>query len=414
MLAGVRERLRREFVRKGQSARSGATSPSLDPADPNVLTIGFARRFATYKRASLILRDRARLRASSTTPSARWCSCSPARRIRRTSRARKCCARSSTMLHAGVHRPRGVPRGLRHPARALAGLGLRRLAQQSDRAARGERHLGHQGRGQRHASISRCSMAGGPRPSTASNGWGLPPVDVEDPKAARRARGRADPRHHRGRGCAALLLARKGGCLARMGGALQARDDDGHPGLSTCVAPSRDYARACTSRRLRMVRACTSHDYAGALALARWKARVRERWNGLRRSRSRSAYAAAIRAASGCGCAWRCSWAGSIAKRPARRVQGAARAARGALRVPRRCASYRSHCMPRLARAAAGHRGGRAGRLGDLRGCADGRLRPVPGRDPRVPLARAADGPVRARPHEVRGGYRSDLFSEEK
>ena len=29
--------------------------------DPEVLTIGFARRFATYKRASLIMRDRARL-----------------------------------------------------------------------------------------------------------------------------------------------------------------------------------------------------------------------------------------------------------------------------------------------------------------------------------------------------------------
>ena len=33
----------------------------LDPSRPNVLTLGFARRFATYKRASLLLRDRARL-----------------------------------------------------------------------------------------------------------------------------------------------------------------------------------------------------------------------------------------------------------------------------------------------------------------------------------------------------------------
>ena len=33
----------------------------LDPFRPNVLTIGFARRFATYKRATLLLRDRARL-----------------------------------------------------------------------------------------------------------------------------------------------------------------------------------------------------------------------------------------------------------------------------------------------------------------------------------------------------------------
>ncbi|MBA3562845.1 MAG: alpha-glucan family phosphorylase [Gammaproteobacteria bacterium] len=35
----------------------------VDPADPNVLTIGFARRFATYKRATLLLRDLDRLHA---------------------------------------------------------------------------------------------------------------------------------------------------------------------------------------------------------------------------------------------------------------------------------------------------------------------------------------------------------------
>ena len=33
----------------------------LDPQRPDVLTLGFARRFATYKRATLLLRDRARL-----------------------------------------------------------------------------------------------------------------------------------------------------------------------------------------------------------------------------------------------------------------------------------------------------------------------------------------------------------------
>jgi glycogen phosphorylase len=62
MLAGVRERLRREYARKGLStAQLGRITRLLDPADPNVLTLGFARRFATYKRASLLLHDRARL-----------------------------------------------------------------------------------------------------------------------------------------------------------------------------------------------------------------------------------------------------------------------------------------------------------------------------------------------------------------
>ena len=62
MLAGVRARLQREYARKGLSTTQlGRITRLLDPANPDVLTIGFARRFATYKRASLLLRDRARL-----------------------------------------------------------------------------------------------------------------------------------------------------------------------------------------------------------------------------------------------------------------------------------------------------------------------------------------------------------------
>ena len=62
MLASVRERLQREFVRKGSSpAQLRHVTRLLDPTRPNVLTIGFARRFATYKRATLLLRDRERL-----------------------------------------------------------------------------------------------------------------------------------------------------------------------------------------------------------------------------------------------------------------------------------------------------------------------------------------------------------------
>jgi starch phosphorylase len=62
MLASVRERVQREYQQKGLSpARCRHVTRLLDPAQPNVLTIGFARRFATYKRAALLLRDRPRL-----------------------------------------------------------------------------------------------------------------------------------------------------------------------------------------------------------------------------------------------------------------------------------------------------------------------------------------------------------------
>ncbi len=63
MLAGVRARLEREYHQKGMGRVQLANiTRLLDPENPDVLTIGFARRFATYKRAALLLRDRVRLR----------------------------------------------------------------------------------------------------------------------------------------------------------------------------------------------------------------------------------------------------------------------------------------------------------------------------------------------------------------
>jgi starch phosphorylase len=62
MLSSVRERLQREYERKGLSpAQLRHVTRLLDPLRPGVLTIGFARRFATYKRATLLMHDRARL-----------------------------------------------------------------------------------------------------------------------------------------------------------------------------------------------------------------------------------------------------------------------------------------------------------------------------------------------------------------
>lgn len=57
----ARRRLRRQLGQRGvtyEDARARAETT----LDPNILTIGFARRFATYKRATLFLRDRERFR----------------------------------------------------------------------------------------------------------------------------------------------------------------------------------------------------------------------------------------------------------------------------------------------------------------------------------------------------------------
>jgi starch phosphorylase len=55
----VRRRLARQCRRRGESDE--AVEASRGVLDPNILTIGFARRFATYKRADLVLSDIDRL-----------------------------------------------------------------------------------------------------------------------------------------------------------------------------------------------------------------------------------------------------------------------------------------------------------------------------------------------------------------
>jgi len=62
MLGGVRARLQREYAAKNLSpAQLRHITRLLDPERPHTLTLGFARRFATYKRAALIMRERARV-----------------------------------------------------------------------------------------------------------------------------------------------------------------------------------------------------------------------------------------------------------------------------------------------------------------------------------------------------------------
>jgi starch phosphorylase len=66
MLALVRERLTNQLMRIGAvpaDVNAGAVA-----LDPKALTIGFARRFATYKRATLLFRDQERLRRLLNNP----------------------------------------------------------------------------------------------------------------------------------------------------------------------------------------------------------------------------------------------------------------------------------------------------------------------------------------------------------
>jgi maltodextrin phosphorylase len=66
MITFVRGRVREQLLRNGASAADVAATDNL--LDEGTLTIGFARRFATYKRATLLLRDKPRLAAIVNNP----------------------------------------------------------------------------------------------------------------------------------------------------------------------------------------------------------------------------------------------------------------------------------------------------------------------------------------------------------
>ena len=67
LLQFVRRRVSRQCRRRGESDEAVEMARNL--LDPNVLTIGFARRFATYKRADLVLTDLERLYKMLNDPS---------------------------------------------------------------------------------------------------------------------------------------------------------------------------------------------------------------------------------------------------------------------------------------------------------------------------------------------------------
>ena len=69
MLHLVRYRVKEQHLRnQGSEAHLDRLYQYANPDDPNVLTIGFGRRFATYKRAALLFEDMDRLRAILSNP----------------------------------------------------------------------------------------------------------------------------------------------------------------------------------------------------------------------------------------------------------------------------------------------------------------------------------------------------------
>jgi starch phosphorylase len=133
---------------------SGAHGGRGDAAQsPGALTIGFARRFATYKRAALhVLGLRPAAGAAGDTRRGRCRWCSPARRTPRTQPGKEV-LQHRVRLHARppARGAGGVHRGLRDAPGPPAGAGRRPVAQPAAGAARGLRHQRHEGGAQRGA-----------------------------------------------------------------------------------------------------------------------------------------------------------------------------------------------------------------------------------------------------------------------
>ncbi len=178
----ARGRLRSQFARHGESP---AVLAELETAlDPDVLTVGFARRFATYKRAGLLFSDIDRLArmlfdeerpiqivfAGKAHPADR-----PGQRVIQEIFQR--------VALAAAPRTRLHPRELRHAGRPLPGPGRRCLAQQSAPAARGVGHLGDEGGPERRPQHERPRRLVG-RGLEGDNGWAIGDREIDPDEAA--------------------------------------------------------------------------------------------------------------------------------------------------------------------------------------------------------------------------------------
>ncbi len=278
MLASVRERLQREYARKGLSpAQWRHVTKHLDPSHPDTLTIGFARRFATYKRAALLLRDRARLARLMNNPERPLLflfagKAHPAdqpgqqvlREIKQLMLSPEFVGRVVFLEDYDLQLARwlvsGVDVWLNNPIAPLEASGTSGM-----KAAQN---------GTLNLSVLDGWWAEG---WTQDNGWGIPPINVQDPE--RRDALEAEmifdtleeevlPLYYsrNGEGFSPEWIRRSKRAMATVIPRFNMR------------RTVYDYARGIYYPLARHGARLAEHDFAGARALADWKQRVRQLW----------------------------------------------------------------------------------------------------------------------------------------
>jgi starch phosphorylase len=142
----VRDRARAAPAQPGLTGPPDRLLKLADPSRPNVLTIGFARRFATYKRAALLFHDPEVLRSIICDADRPVLFLFAGRLTRPTIPVRRSSGASRRWRPARVRRP--------HPAAGgydlhLAAPGGRVDAAQQPHLSGSLRHLGHESRHER-------------------------------------------------------------------------------------------------------------------------------------------------------------------------------------------------------------------------------------------------------------------------
>ena len=150
LFAFVRERARQRWTDEHVGTPRIVAAGTL--LDPDVLTIGFARRFAGYKRPELVFTDAERLArilngAGRPVQIVFAGKAHPADDVGKRDLQRV----YRRALDPVVRRTRRVRGRLRSARRALPRAGLRPLAEHAAQTARGERHERHEGGHQRRA-----------------------------------------------------------------------------------------------------------------------------------------------------------------------------------------------------------------------------------------------------------------------
>ena len=174
LVAFVRERMVK-FARCTERHAAAEMRRLAEVLDPDAFTIGFARRFATYKRATLLFRD-----VEAAEETADQSGYAGADRDRRQgasegssgqdidSRDRAVVARSRSLSKRLVFlEDYGIEVAREH------GAGRRYLAEHSAARRRGLRHQRHEGEASTASSISAFSMAGSTKRTRYSGGWAI-------------------------------------------------------------------------------------------------------------------------------------------------------------------------------------------------------------------------------------------------